>query len=70
MARVRNKDEIAVLEKTYESIAIEYAKDKYYNVHSQNAYIEGFMKAVKMYVKPKKRSEEQIKEGSLLQVKQ
>ena len=64
---LRKVGEVAVLRHTYETLAREKAKQLYCNIHSQHAYEAGFMEAVDMYVKPKKRSEDAAKEDSMLQ---
>lgn len=64
---LRKPGEVAVIRYTYEKLASEMSKQQYCNIHSQLAYQKGFMDAVDMYVKPKKRSEEAAKEDSMLQ---
>ena len=64
---LRNVGDIATLRFTYEKIAREQAQQQYCNIHSQLAYQKGFMDAVDMYVKPKRRSEDKAADDSMLQ---
>lgn len=64
---LRNVGEIATLRYTYERVARERAKSIYCNIHSQNAYQQGYMDAVDTYIKPKKRSEDKLADDSMLE---
>lgn len=63
---VRNPEELKVLRKSYETVAIAKSQEEFNNPHSQQAYRKGFMEAVDMYVRPKNRCEEEFEKGSLL----
>lgn len=64
---LRDVGKVATLRITYERLATEKAQELYNNLHSQHAYQKGFLDAVDMYVKPKKRSEERAADDSMLQ---